>query len=58
MINKYFEVGAPRADAMHAEPIAALDALKLASLEMRASAADSANMPMPEPVVSSSLPMS
>jgi hypothetical protein len=32
MVNRYFEVDAPRTDAMHAEPIAALDALKLASL--------------------------
>jgi hypothetical protein len=32
MINRYFTVDAPRSDAMHAEPIAALDALKLVSL--------------------------
>jgi hypothetical protein len=32
MISRYFKVDAPRTDAMHAEPIAALDALKLASL--------------------------
>jgi hypothetical protein len=31
MINRYFQVDAPRTDAMHADPIAALDALKLAS---------------------------
>jgi hypothetical protein len=30
MISRYFQVDAPRTDAMHAEPIAALDALKLA----------------------------
>jgi hypothetical protein len=32
MINRYFQVDTPGTDAMHAEPIAALDALKLASL--------------------------
>ena len=32
MINRYFRVDAPGTDAMHADPIAALDALKLASL--------------------------
>ena len=32
MISRYFQVGAPETDAMHADPIAALDALKLASL--------------------------
>ena len=32
MINSYFKVDAPRTDAMHADPIAALDALKLVSL--------------------------
>jgi hypothetical protein len=32
MINRHFQVDARRTDAMHAEPIAALDALKLASL--------------------------
>jgi hypothetical protein len=30
MINRYFRVDALTTDAMHAEPIAALDALKLA----------------------------
>jgi len=35
MISKYFEVDAPRTDAMHAEPIAALDALKLTSLALQ-----------------------
>jgi hypothetical protein len=34
MINRYFEVDAPGTDAMHADPIAALDALKLASLAL------------------------
>jgi hypothetical protein len=34
MIDKYFKVDAPRTDAMHADPIAALDALKLASLAL------------------------
>jgi hypothetical protein len=34
MINKYFQVDALGTDAMHAEPIAALDALKLASLAL------------------------
>jgi hypothetical protein len=34
MINRYFQVGALGTDAMHAEPIAALDALKLASLAL------------------------
>jgi hypothetical protein len=32
MINRYFHVDAPGTDAMRAEPIAALAALKLASL--------------------------
>jgi hypothetical protein len=32
MINRHFQVDAPGTDAMHAEPIAALAALKLASL--------------------------
>jgi hypothetical protein len=32
MINGYFRVDAPGTDAMHANPIAALDALKPASL--------------------------
>ena len=32
MINRYFQVDAPGTDAMHADPIAALAALKLASL--------------------------
>jgi len=32
MINRYFRVDAPGTDAMHADPIAALDALELASL--------------------------
>jgi hypothetical protein len=35
MINRYFKVEAPGADAVHAEPIAALDALKLASLALQ-----------------------
>jgi hypothetical protein len=35
MINRYFKVDAPRTDAMHADPIAALDALKLASLALQ-----------------------
>jgi hypothetical protein len=34
MINRYFQVDAPGTDAMHAEPIAALAALKLASLAL------------------------
>ena len=34
MISRYFKVNAPTTDAMHAEPIAALDALKLASLAL------------------------
>jgi len=34
MINRYFQVNAPGTDAMHAEPIAALAALKLASLDL------------------------
>ena len=34
MIDMYFETVAPGTDAMHAEPIAALDALKLASLAL------------------------
>jgi hypothetical protein len=34
MINRYFQVDAPGTDAMHAEPIAALAALKLASLDL------------------------
>jgi hypothetical protein len=32
MISRHFEVDAPRTTAMHAEPVTALDALKLASL--------------------------
>jgi hypothetical protein len=32
MINRYLKVDAPGTDATHADPIAALDALKLASL--------------------------
>jgi hypothetical protein len=32
MISRHFKVDAPGTDAMHADPIAALDALKLASL--------------------------
>jgi hypothetical protein len=35
MIKKYFQVNALGTDAMHAEPIAALDALKLASLALQ-----------------------
>jgi hypothetical protein len=35
MINRYFQVDAHGTDAMHAEPIAALDALKLASLALQ-----------------------
>jgi hypothetical protein len=35
MINGYFQVDAPKTDAMHADPIAALDALKLASLALQ-----------------------
>ena len=35
MINRYFKVDTPETDAMHAEPIAALDALKLASLALQ-----------------------
>jgi hypothetical protein len=35
MINRHFQVDAPRTDAMHADPIAALDALKLASLALQ-----------------------
>jgi hypothetical protein len=34
MINRYFQVHAPEIDTMHAEPIAALAALKLASLAL------------------------
>jgi hypothetical protein len=34
MINRYFQVDAPGTDAMHAKPIAALAALKLASLAL------------------------
>jgi hypothetical protein len=34
MIIRYFQVNAPGTDAMHAEPIAALAALKLASLDL------------------------
>jgi hypothetical protein len=34
MINRYIQVDAPGTDAMHAEPIAALAALKLASLDL------------------------
>jgi hypothetical protein len=34
MINRYFQVDVPGTDAMHAAPIAALDALKLASLAL------------------------
>jgi hypothetical protein len=34
MINWHFKLDAPDTDAMHAEPIAALDALKLASLDL------------------------
>jgi hypothetical protein len=34
MINGYFRVDAPGTDAMHANPIAALDALKPASLAL------------------------
>jgi hypothetical protein len=34
MNQRYFQVDAPGIDAMHAEPIAALDALKLASLAL------------------------
>ena len=33
MINRYFKLHPPRAHAMHAEPSAALAALKLASLD-------------------------
>jgi hypothetical protein len=32
MMSRYFKVDAPKTDVMHAKPIAALDALKLASL--------------------------
>jgi hypothetical protein len=32
LISRHFKVDAPGTDAMHTEPIAALDALKLASL--------------------------
>jgi len=35
MISRYFKVDAPKTDAVHAEPIAALDALKLASLALQ-----------------------
>jgi hypothetical protein len=35
MISRYFKVDAPRTDAMHADPIAALAALKLASLALQ-----------------------
>jgi hypothetical protein len=35
MIKRYFQVDAPGIDAMHAEPIAALDALKPASLALQ-----------------------
>ncbi len=35
IINRYFQVDAPGTDAMHAEPIAALAALKLASLALQ-----------------------
>ena len=34
MTNRYFQVDAPGTDAMHADPIAALAALKLASLDV------------------------
>jgi hypothetical protein len=34
MINRYFQVDALGTDAMHTEPIAALAALKLASLAL------------------------
>jgi hypothetical protein len=34
MMNRYFKVDAPKTDVMHAKPIAALDALKLASLAL------------------------
>jgi hypothetical protein len=34
MNNRCFQVDVPGIDAMHAEPIAALDALKLASLAL------------------------
>jgi hypothetical protein len=34
MINRCFQVDLPEVRAMHAEPIAALDALKLASLAL------------------------
>jgi hypothetical protein len=34
MINRYFKADPPGTDVMHAEPIAALDALKLASLAL------------------------
>jgi hypothetical protein len=35
MINRYFQVHAPGSMGVHAEPIAALDALKLASLALQ-----------------------
>jgi hypothetical protein len=35
MINWHFELDAPETNAMHAKPIAALDALKLASLALQ-----------------------
>jgi hypothetical protein len=35
MINRYFQVDAPATDAMHAEPIAALAALKLVWLALQ-----------------------
>jgi hypothetical protein len=35
MINRYFKVGVLGTGAMHTEPIAALDALKLASLALQ-----------------------